>query len=103
MLQSLSGYKTLLSMVLDCTVAIESGWCKREPPGIRDRFILAPVESGLEDCECRVARQNNTAIRIPLSALRTVQSGADVAGFARQRPKLDGSRAALTTYIRTYA
>ena len=26
-----------------------------------------------------------------------VQSGADVAGFARQRPKLDGSRAALTT------
>ena len=27
-----------------------------------------------------------------------VQSGADVAGFARQRPMLDGSRAALTTY-----
>jgi hypothetical protein len=27
-----------------------------------------------------------------------VKSGADVAGFARQRPKLDGSRAALTTY-----
>jgi hypothetical protein len=28
-----------------------------------------------------------------------VQSGADVAGFARQRPMLDGSRAALTTSI----
>ena len=28
-----------------------------------------------------------------------VQSGADVAGFARQRPKLDGSRAALTTPV----